>query len=453
MSKLGWLICSLILATSALAQEPGGKLKMAIIVTRHGVRPPLSPDPNSDYAKDAWPAPEDWGVKCPGDLTPTGFKLATFMGAYYSDYFIRNGMLPNRCPSQQTYVWADNEERTMGTSKAIAQGLAQKFPGCSLKVNFYNKRKVPTPPDSCTSPYQTDCIFHPLADWCHNSPVDPQSMQDVADGINLSLRRLNRFYRTELTELQNVLICCKATVCSKDKNPPLAACTLLNVPDQATIDGGKLKWQSRFSQSSTAAENLLLEYANNMPCQLTGTGWGRVAYDYTKDCNPAGGQPFQRMQRLHGLYFERTQRARYIARTQGSNLANQILQQLENGKAGNATAPLVIYGAHDTNLANLSGMLGISWSLSDLPRNDTPPAGALVFELYENKGDYFVAIRYVHATMKQMREQTDFARKDSPESSPIAIPKCPAPCKFSTFQNIMKNAIDTKFVVPNPPED
>src|SRR5262249_49855681 len=101
MSRLSWLVCTLVLVTSALAQDVSTKLKMVVIVTRHGVRPPLSENPKSPYAKDPWPSLNDWGARCAGDLTKTGFKLATLMGGYYSAHYTHQGLLPEGCPSQQ----------------------------------------------------------------------------------------------------------------------------------------------------------------------------------------------------------------------------------------------------------------------------------------------------------------------------------------------------------------
>jgi hypothetical protein len=44
------------------------------------------------------------------------------------------------------------------------------------------------------------------------------------------------------------------------------------------------------------------------------------------------------------------------------------------------TAVLIVSG-HDTNLSNLSGMLGLSWRLPGYQPDDPPPGGALTFSL------------------------------------------------------------------------
>jgi hypothetical protein len=46
------------------------------------------------------------------------------------------------------------------------------------------------------------------------------------------------------------------------------------------------------------------------------------------------------------------------------------------------TSVLIVSG-HDTNLSNLSGMLGLSWRLPGYQPNDTLPGGALIFSLWQ----------------------------------------------------------------------
>jgi hypothetical protein len=63
-----WLLCALLFAAPGLAQSQfvPNELKQVVILTRHGVRSPLSS--MSDYAKDPWPdIQKDWHVECCGD--------------------------------------------------------------------------------------------------------------------------------------------------------------------------------------------------------------------------------------------------------------------------------------------------------------------------------------------------------------------------------------------------
>ena len=197
------------------------------------------------------------------------------------------------------------------------------------------------------------------------------------------------------------------------------------------------------SQSSTAAENFLLEYGNGMPCNLT--GWGLVTYN-SPDCN--GGQSFRQMEELHTLYFDKTNHTGYMAQIQGSNLANQILQRLQ--QAG--PAPFVIYSGHDTDVASVAGLLHLDWSLPDLPENDTPPAGALIFELWGGATPKTQSVRmyYVHQTLTQLRTLESLSLKNLPSLIELQLPGCAKPCPFAQFQTIASKAILRDFTTEGP---
>jgi len=88
---------------------------------------------------------------------------------------------------------------------------------------------------------------------------------------------------------------------------------------------------------------------------------------------------------LHSLEFELVERTRHLARRQGSALLWQVFETLRQ-TAERTSRPqdqvppeskLVIYVGHDTNLANIGGMLGVDWQLTTYLRNETPPAGAM----------------------------------------------------------------------------
>jgi len=98
---------------------------------------------------------------------------------------------------------------------------------------------------------------------------------------------------------------------------------------------------------------------------------------------------------LHSLYFDFTQRTFYPAQVQASNLASHLLQTLEQA-VSNRTVPgaiggvgdrLVVVMGHDTNQANLSGLLGLSWMLPGAQLCPLFTGGALVFELWRRRGD------------------------------------------------------------------
>jgi 4-phytase / acid phosphatase len=437
------LLCVLLLIAPALGQSASNQLKMVIVLSRHGVRSNLNP--MSAYAKDAWPDNQkDWQADCCGDLTPAGEKLVYLLGAYYRSHYAKAGLLPATCPANDVYIWADNEERTILTGRQLARGLAGGLPGCEVRV----QSRTYNPPGCSTSQNDSSCHrgkagpadlwFHPLS----NAMPDPAKLQQVADGINSRYDQLRAKYLNQLHALQDTLGCCKC---------PGLQCTLLSLPHKASLEDDKksVKWKGAFNVGSTASEIFLLEYAHGMPCDKV--GWGRVGFD-SPDC-PGHDQNFRLMQEIHTAYFQQMQRAPYIAQIQGSNLTNQVLTRLQEAvKSDSPPQKLVIFSGHDTNIANVAAMLNLHWKLPDLPDDDTPPAGALVFELYSGpeKGKHFVRMRYLHQTLRQLRTRAALTEEHPPNWVDLTMSPCGTDCDFQKFEEILQKAIDNKFVIPNP---
>jgi 4-phytase/acid phosphatase len=207
--------------------------------------------------------------------------------------------------------------------------------------------------------------------------------------------------------------------------------------------------QGSLRTASTLAQNLLLEYANGM----TGKdlGWGRL-----NESN------LRRIMALHTAYAELVRRTAYVARTRGSNLLNHVLRSLEQKVAGSRApealgnvddAALVLVG-HDTNLSNISGILGISWLLPGYQPNDPVPGGALVFELWRAVGtkQYSVRTYYTAQSLDQMRHALSLTTVSPPLRAPIFVPGCSTSsegfgCPWQDFRRTISTSIDPGFVV------
>jgi 4-phytase / acid phosphatase len=107
-----------------------------------------------------------------------------------------------------------------------------------------------------------------------------------------------------------------------------------------------------------------------------------------------------------------------------------------------------LLAGHDTNLSNLSGMLGLSWKLPGYQPDDTPPGGALIFSLWRDSdtGAYSVKLRYVAQSLEQMRYAEPPSLAAPPEGQDVALPGCaPAGCPWETAHRVLQNAIDPEF--------
>jgi 4-phytase/acid phosphatase len=144
----------------------------------------------------------------------------------------------------------------------------------------------------------------------------------------------------------------------------------------------------------------------------------------------------------------------------GSNALAHILETMEQavtdkavpGALGKPGGRATVMVGHDTNLSNIAGILNINW-LIDGRRDDTPPGGALVFELWQapTPSGYEVRIYYTAQTLEQMRDLTALTLDKPPARANVFLPGCSAgranfPCDWKAFQQTLKTAIDPAFV-------
>jgi 4-phytase/acid phosphatase len=398
------------------------ELVATVIVSRHGVRSPIAArTPLAAIAADPWPA---WPVP-PGHLTPRGAELARLLGVYYRDHYAAQGLLPAQgCPQPgDVFAWADVDQRTRVTAASLLEGM---FPGCGLTAGYRAGAKV-------------DPLFHPArAGTCRIDAA--QARRSVLDRIGGNFTAVLSSHRSELAAMQSVLKCCGPAVCRA--SGANALCTLSDLPTTITASHGRVRLTGPISIASTAAEVFLLEYAQGLPADQV--AWGRAS-------TPAALQP---LLRLHVLDFDLMLRAPYLAAREGSALVQRVLAAMRQAIDGRASASepagrkLMLLVGHDTNLANIGGMLGLHWSLPSYLPDATPPAGALHFELRRERasGSHRVRVRHVAQTLEQMRELLPLDRAHPPEAATATIEGCQADesgsCAWGAFEALARKAID-----------
>ena len=401
------LLLAILLGAWPLAAAP--QLKYVVIVSRHGVRSPTwSRERLRQYSAEPWP---DFGVP-PGDLTPHGRDLIKILGSYYREWFAADHLLaPSGCAdAQRVYIWADTDQRTLETGRAFAESLV---PGCGLSIHSRPQG-------------ERDPLF--------SGSGNPDT-RAAADAVHQRLgpdpQALLKEHRGELDTLQFIL--------TGGKDAPQK---LLGPSESiaAVIQGNNVELQGPFSTASTMTENLLLEYADGM--QRAQFGWGRV----TKD-------DLIRVLALHRVYADLMRRTPYLARARGSNLMTRILASMEQAVSGKASpgalgspgTALLILSGHDTNQANVAGMLGLSWSLPGYQPDETPPGGALIFSLWRNSedGQYFVRTEFLAASLDQMHDASALTPAAPPLRQQVSLPACGASdCPWSGFEKILQTSID-----------
>jgi 4-phytase / acid phosphatase len=386
------------------------RLKYVAIVSRHGVRSPTWDAARlNEYSAQPWP---EWGV-APGELTPHGRELIKLMGAYYSEWLTKEHLLHSEgCrDAGRVRIVADTSHRTLETGCALAESL---MPGCGIDIE--------SQPDD-----RKDPLFSGAG------TPDPQlSLSAVRARLGPDPQKLLASHRAAIDALQFILTGGRSALRELLK-PPLEI--------GVSLSSKTVELTGPFSVGSTLSENLLLEYMNGF--QGPDLGWGRLTRDN-----------LLQVLEIHAVYADLMRRTTYLARARGSNLLMHVLLSMEQavsgkpvpGALGRPGDVLLILSGHDTNLSNLSGMLGLSWRLPGYQPDDTPPGGALIFLLWrDDAGQDSVTAQYIAQSLDQMRNADRLTMASPPVSRKVSLPGCSA-CTWPQFKIVIQKATDPAFV-------
>jgi 4-phytase/acid phosphatase len=350
------------------------------------------------------------------------------MGTYYREWLCGQGLLHQQgCADvSRVYIYADTEQRTLETGRALAETL---LPGCAIDVHSQpvgNK----------------DPLFDPL-DAGLAKPDWETAAQAVRERLADPSGRFRDLHRAAFETLESVL--------AAGGDPPQRR---IEPPDEigVSVIAKGIRLNEPWNIASTLSEDLLLEYMEGM--QGKDLGWGRL------DANA-----LFRILELHAVHADLMRRTSYLARARGSNLLYHVLQSMKQAATGKATAgaldspgnALLIVSGHDTNLTNLSGMLGLSWRLPGYQPDDTPPGGALIFSIWQEPGltGCFVRAQYLAQTVEQMRSAAPLTLAAPPAEEDVSIPGCESAtvtpgCSWDVFTKVIERAIDQRFVSMEP---
>jgi len=147
--------------------------------------------------------------------------------------------------------------------------------------------------------------------------------------------------------------------------------------------------------ASSLAEIFLLEYG-----QWPGSdaGWGQV-----------DGKTLSQVLPVHSRVFDVVNRTPLVAWARGSSLLTEMTAALTGAHYDQRlnAASLVVFVGHDTNIANLGGLLGVNWQAESYPPNDIPPAGVLFLELWGRGDKREVRVRFYAQPLEALHAPFD----------------------------------------------
>ncbi len=429
-----FVLASFPLFSLAAAQSPAAPaasraadLQLVVVLSRHGVRSPIGArDLYGKYAAAPWP---EWDVP-PGYLTAHGYQLMRLFGVWDRAQFASENLFaPAGCAdAAHVSIAADSDQRTRETGKALAEGM---FPGCTIAVHAQ--------PEGSNDP-----LFRPIqAGAVH--PDAALATAAVAGRIGGNPNNLTELYRSQLTLLDRVLAGCGHAPADAQRT------SIFAIPASLAPGTGDNSASLRGPVSSAASmtENLLLEYTQG--ASQADTGWGCI-----------DGATLRTLMQLSSASWDYGKRTPAVARIFASTLLDRILKTMQqsatgatvSGALGKPGDRLVILVGHDTNIVTVAGALNIDWVL-DGRVDDTPPGGALLFELWRPRdgGKPFVRLEYTAQTLEQMRNSDALTLANPPAVAPIFVPGCSRQdlsCTWEGFAAAVRASIDPAYVATQP---
>lgn len=421
--------CDLFSNATAQAQPGKGtendtspKLQFVVILSRHGVRSPIGDIHELDqYSAAPWPK---WEVQ-PSYLTPHGYELMKLFGTWDRTRFAQDGLFASTgCEgSDQITIIADSDERTVQTGKALAEGM---FPSCTIEVHAKAEGAV-------------DPLFR-LNGGAHGNDKALASAA-VIGRMGGDPKRLTEAFRPQLAAMDKVLAGCGHAASTDQKRE-----SIFDVP--AGMSSGTTNsssYHGPVSVASTMAEDFLLEYTDGK--SDADVGWGCVS-----------GPTLRELMQLDTANWEYNYHTPTVARIYASNLLDHIEKSIEQNISGHSVAGalskvndrMLLVVGHDTNIVTVAGALGINWVI-DGRVDDTPPGGALLFEVWRSGDGGWPSVRveYSAQTLEQMRQTQVLSDTNRPAVAPVFIPGCSqqdGSCTWEGFSAAMRSAIDPGYI-------
>jgi 4-phytase / acid phosphatase len=423
-----------------LVGDDGTILKQIIFFGRHSIRSSTS-DPSSlaQFAVDSYP--DFVGVQ-KGYLTPRGQQAASLLGSYFHDYLLNEGFLTGDAQTDLScsYFRANSIQRSNITAAKFGEGL---IPCATIPVHSYriadgNTRAEPDP------------VFDPIL--ANVATVDPVRAVTEVQGIFGSGTATASAYSGELSLIRSVLYPPETqptTGALQGSVDPTSLPITLTASTSIMYTGGVIN-VGGLNSIASAADPFIMQYADNFP--LDDVAWGRLSLD-----------ALSQQTRIINLFFNIELLAPYLNQVQSSNAASHVLRTMEQavigdnmpGAFGDPGSRLIVIISSDAYVVGLAGLLKMHWMLPGYQPDYCPPGGALVFELRQLKSsqEYLVRAFFISQTLDQLRNLTPLTLENPPAKMQLLIPggsvsATDLDVNFNTFENILTEAIDQKYVQP-----
>lgn len=404
-------------------------VEKAVILIRHGIRPPSSSErklfePITSEAWPKWTSPD-------GALTEHGNDATRRIGEYYRQRYAALLGVTGCDHEKDVFAWANSgSSRTVDTAAAFLSGA---FPNCGIKVDHKDGEDV-------------DPMFWSFG--VGKTPLEPdRTKAAILEAMGGSIEAARKQYSEAFKAADEVIPCCHVSIC--EITGLESQCSFSDLPWYLK-EGGDPKFYQIMGgaeMGQVISEQIRMAYTEGMP--LDQIGWGKIA----------SAQDVRKILELHRIRYKLFEETPYVAAKGGSQFLKQILLSLTDGSSAQTSldhegkfpqAKLTLLSGHDTNIANVGALIGVRWQPQDYPENDTGPLGALVFDrLSDSKtGKEFLKLSYITPRMDAIRNSLPFTDPANVEAIELTIPGCKdqigKACELSEAVRIIESKIDLK---------
>ena len=420
------------------------QLKQVIILGRHGVRSPSSPNSTlNTYSVLPFP---NFGIG-QSQLTTHGGTAETILGSYYRLWLTKEGLLTSHDSADAAFVyfWADGTPLIIDTATAFWLGM---LPGATVNVQYLT-------PSTASDP-----LFDPVGAGVARLN-QRMAIEAVKGRLGDNPQLLTSAFAPELALTRSVLFNYPVSETPAPATPD-GKTDVTSIPIEITA-GNTMEPVNLggLAKVNEAIDPFVMEYADGLaPYDV---GWGQLTL---------GG--INQISRLLSLALDLEYRTPYLDRVQSSNLASHVVRSLVQAATGNAmtgalanpSTKVIVLMASNTNVTGLAGLFRLDWILPGYDTDVCALGGTLVFELRQsqNTAQYVVRASYRAQTMDQLRNLTGLTLDAPPPAAPVFIPGCSIrnatfDCPLADFVRVAAQVIDTRSadlsselpVLPPPP--
>ncbi|XP_030037963.1 glucose-1-phosphatase-like [Manduca sexta] len=377
------------------------KLVEVLALSRHNMRTPYTAFLNH-FTPKRWPV---FDVP-PGHLTGKGARMESYMGRYFYEWMASENLIPEGCPGETVYVYANCQERTIETARAFVDGA---FPGCNVPVH-----------------YRTDVDWDPVFNAIIRNKTKKYAnavMKEMKYKMNLKEYKLKPAYimMNEIVDLKNSHICIHEDYCdlSKDKND-----IIFKVGHPPNVTGP-------LYIGNSIVDVFIMSFYDDKPYEEVGWGLVRTREQWT----------------LLTKVSKENQNVRYNLTTAGKDLTKPLLEYISDVFLDeNKERKFTLLVAHDSNINCLTNVLGFKPFHLPNQFEPFPIGGKLVFQKWTDGFNYFMKVDYVYQSWIKLRYGAEVSLEQPPQIYTMQMKACTVDkdgfCLWSDFVDLLKGTLD-----------